>query len=105
MEGPGAPLLGVLRRCGFGVTAAQRRNARGAVVAVNSDRGKRALHRCVPHLFVPLIELGLAGLAADCDAYDLVELLLVGFDGFLRTGELFLLTVADRPAILRIRVS
>jgi len=49
--------------------------------------------------------LGLAGLAADCDAYDLVELLLVGFDGFLRTGELFLLTVADRPAILRIRVS
>ena len=60
--------------------------------------------------FVPLIVLGLAGLAADVDAYDLVALFLVGFDGFLRTGELFSLTVDDvrfvkDSAILRIKDS
>ena len=42
--------------------------------------------------FTPLITLGLAGACVSIGAIDLAALLLVGFDGFLRTGELFALT-------------
>ena len=84
MEGPGAPPLGELRRCGSPTGAG--------------------------FIFCPLVVLSLAELAADCDAYDLVEWPLVGFDGFLRAGELFSPAAADvcfekRPTVLRIRDS
>jgi len=46
--------------------------------------------RCRP--FSPIIVLGLAGAAYSVGAVDVAALLLVGFDVFLRTGEIFALT-------------
>ena len=44
--------------------------------------------------FTPLMVLGLAGAALHTDAMDMAAILLVGFDCFLRTGELFSLKCA-----------
>ena len=58
--------------------------------------------------FTPGVALGLAGLAIGSDLLDIGTLILVGFETFLRSGELFSLTTEDVSfygdrVILRIR--
>ena len=43
--------------------------------------------------FTPIVVLGLAGLAASLKQYDVCAIFLLGFDRFLRTGELLSLPV------------
>ena len=57
--------------------------------------------------FTPLIVLGLAGAALSLGAYDLCAILLVGFDTFMRTGELFsllcgLVSLYEAEAVIRL---
>ena len=45
--------------------------------------------------FTPLMALGLAGLCVASNMVPVAALILVGFDGFLRSGELFAMKVGD----------
>ena len=50
----------------------------------------------------PLVLLGMAGLAARLQLRDVAAGLLICFDGMLRSGELYNLTVGDIHAVLRL---